>query len=453
MAGLERVVDLRLPPEIEYSTLASVVAGDAAIRAELDLSQRTQISDAARFAFELIVSNAANEEQVPVRLQFFRTSAEFHVTLLDHELALDDERVRRDPRWLEILDRVDRAHWTLRARCGSELHLAMRRAHGAHQFVKPPAQDGVPLAPSQEYTTRRFRPEDGAGVGRAFYQVYGYNYVFPAVYVPRRLIELNKTDDYISIVAIAENGEVAGHVALDPFPGTPLADASGAVVAPAHRKRGLLERLHEFAEDEARQLGFAGYYQEDNTHSDALVCAIELGAHAISIKPLKRRERRVVYIPPQHREIIDLLYATLDLPIEHGQGLPTQEAGEVHVNVARALGRATITVSKPGTPNAQQIAQVVADIRRLARLGGICIDLPLEDPGTPALCTQLERLGFFFCGIIPWFLGGHDALRLQLPLRPVDRVSLPISGEFGERLKAYVHAQMFNRPAETRLNT
>jgi hypothetical protein len=475
MAGLERIVEVRLPPEIEYSTLAGLIAGDAAIRAELDLSQRTQMSEAARLAFELVVVNAMNDERVPVRLQFSSTPAEFNIAIADHGLPLDDEFARRDPRWPEILDRVDRAHWMLQGRRGSELHLAVCRPHGlAHVVDNPPPEESVPLAPAQEYTIRRFQPRDAAGVGRAFYQTWGYHYIFPAVYVPKRLIQLNKNNDYISVVAVAENGEIVGHFALDPFAGTPLVDACGAIIVPAHRGRGLLDRLREFAEYEAQHLGFAAYYcepvtahprtQEDSAKIGAQLCAIVLGglptallpkrlnsagkgqrqSYAIYLKPFKEREARALYIPPQHREIVEAMYGALDLPYEERTGSPAEQTGAVHVDIARTLSRAMITVRMPGSDTAQQIAQVVADARQIGRLGGVYVDLPLEDPGTPALCAQLEGLGFFFCGVIPWFLNGHDALRLQLPLRPIDLSGVIAFGEFGARLKDYIEARMLS---------
>ena len=69
------------------------------------------------------------------------------------------------------------------------------------------------------------------------------------------------------------------------------------------------------------------------------------------------------------------------------------------------------------------------------------MSLSLEDPGTPALCESVESLGFFFAGVGPWMLGGKDALRLQLPLTPIDLSALVVVGEFGKLLLNYIASE------------
>ena len=53
----------------------------------------------------------------------------------------------------------------------------------------------------------------------------------------------------------------------------------------------------------------------------------------------------------------------------------------------------------------------------------------------------MESYGFFFSGVGPWMLGGRDALRLQMPLTPIDLSALTIVGEFGKELAEYVAAE------------
>jgi hypothetical protein len=291
------------------------------------------------------------------------------------------------------------------------------------------------------------------------------------VYVPHRLIELNAKNAYISIVAVAEDGEIVGHYALDPVPGTPIADGCAAIVVPAHRGRGLLERMRAEMESEAIRLGLAAYYSEPvTTHGrtqsesakfGAQLCAIVLGgdpaafvpkamdytgagqrqSYTVYFKPLQSRDVRAIYPPAKHREMIERIYTHLQLPVDVRDGKPAAPDGKLRVGVNRAEGFATIDVLAPGASSAQQIVQAVLDLRELRHIGAIYANLPLEHPGTPALCEAFELLGFFFSGVVPWMMDGTDILRMQLPLTPIDLSQVTIVGSFGEQFKSYIAAQ------------
>lgn len=465
------MIDLRVPACAGYSSLVAIVVQDAAARAELSERQREDLGQAARSAFKLVVQEAMAGERDPMHVRVSWTAAVLHVSLTERGLPLDDAAAQRSPHWHDILARIDRAHWVLHPR-GSELQLTVLRPHGFAREtpVQAPA-DALALAPLQEYTIRRFRPEDAPGVARAFFQTWGYHYIFPAVYVPHRLIELNAKNAYISIVAVAQNGDIVGHYALDPLPGTPIADGCAAVVVPAHRGRGLLERMRTEMEAEAVRLGLAAYYTEPvTTHTrtqtesakfGAQLCAIVLGgdpaafvpkameytgagqrqSYTVYFKPLQTRATRTIYSPAKHRDMIERIYANLGLPIDVRSGTPAAADGKLRVEVNRTEGFATLDVISPGANSAQQIAQAVRDLRDLRHIGAMYANLPLDDPGTPQLCEALELLGFFFSGAVPWMMEGVDVLRLQLPLTPIDLSQVTIAGSFGEELKAYISAE------------
>lgn len=468
MAEIEHAIDLRIPAEAGYSTLVTTVAADAGARAELSPEQTHQLSEAAALAFELIVRSAMAGERDPIHVRAAWTPEDLRISLIERGLPLDDRAATRDPNWAQILERVEAAQWKLHSH-GSELVITIKRPHGlADNGAAPTSEEHVPPAPAQQYTIRRFQPQDAPGVARAFYQTWGYHYIFPAVYVPKRLIQLNEANAYISIVAVAEDGEVVGHFALDPFPGTPLVDGCAAIVNPAHRGRGLLERMREFAENEAVRLDYGAFYtepvtthprtQEDSAEIGGKLCAIVLGgdpatftpkqmqytgagqrqSFTIYIKPFASRELRTVYAPAKHRDMIEVIYGNLGFPVEYSSGASPEEAGELHITVSRTEGFATIDVGAAGTQTSTQVAQALSDMRSMGRVGAVYVNLPLDDPGTPQVCDAIEGLGFFFCGVVPWAMSGRDALRLQLPLTPIDLEQVTIFGDFGAQLKAYI---------------
>jgi hypothetical protein len=461
--------EAKIPPQAAFASLVHVFVEDAAWRAELHAAQRNAIARCSARAFERIVSDAMADDAEPIRIVATCTPEHLRISLFERGLPIDETIARRNGVWARITAEVDEAHWRLHGKHGTELELAMARP----PLISPPAaplytQDIV-AAPAQTYTIRRFQPADAAGVARAFYLTYGYDYTFSAVYVPERLTALNAANDYISVVAVAEDGEIVGHYALRRDSGTPVAEGGGALVVPAHRGRDLLKRMRYAVENEARSLELAAYYTEPvTTHPrtqresfevGARVCALTLGGSPPSFlarhmdltakgqrqsfmlyfKTLQPRASRVIYAPQRHRAMIEKIYANLTLPVEIRDGATTPAGkGEIRTSIAHGDGVATIEIASIGSETADLAAQTVNDLRSLAHLGALYALVPLEDPAAPQLSDALERLGFIFSGVGPWMIDGTDALRLQMPLTPIDMSVLTIDGEFGKELSGYV---------------
>jgi hypothetical protein len=472
--------ELKVPPDVAFSTLVEEFAADAARRSELTSEQQRNLVQAAREGFNAIVQEALAESREPILLIASGTPAEARLSLFERGLPVDDALARRDPRWSALRSCVDAAHWRLHGTAGSELRLVVNRPHrlSDREAAPPIAEEDVPLAPPQQYAIRRFQPVDAPGVARAFYLTYGYAYDLGAVYVPERLIELNESDRYVSIVAVAENGDVVGHYALSREGEEPIADACGAVVVPAHRGRDLLNRLRDRAEKEAIALGLAAYYSEPVTdHPRTQHASESFGAKAsgitlgeaprgfiarhlelstttqrqscmLYVKPLRAREVRTIYPPPHHRAIVAAIYEELGLPVVISDGARPIGRGRFHEGITRSDAIGTIEIETVGEETPELVRQAAEDLRATARLGALYASLPLEHPGTPALCEALEAYGFFFSGIGPWMLGGKDALRLQMPLTPIDLSELVVIGDFGKRLLGYVAAERDRRTAD-----
>lgn len=465
--------ELRVPATAEFESLVRDFAADAARRSELTEEQQRGIVAAAERGFSLIATIALAQEREPIRLVAACTAAELVLSLFERGLPIDDLYARRDPQWNELTGEIDEAHWRLHGTAGSELRLVVKLTHGIAEAVDAPGDGGedVPPAPAQEYTIRRFEPVDAPGVARAFFLTYGYAYDFCAVYVPERLVELNASGRYVSIVAVDAAGDVAGHYALVREGDEPIADAASAIVLPAHRGRGLLNRLRDRAEREAIALGLAAYYSEPVTdhprtqraseNFGAKACGITLGdaprnfiarhmklsttsqrqSCMLYVKPLRAREPRTIYAPPRHRAIIARIYEQLGLPVTFEAETMRSGSGVVHTSLTRGDGVATISVEEIGAETPDLVRQAVEDLRATCRLGAIYAALALEDPGAPELCEAMEEYGFYFAGVGPWMLGGKDSLRMQMPLTPIDLSELVVVGDFGRELLEYVAAE------------
>jgi hypothetical protein len=462
--------ELKVPPQAEFVSLVAAFAADAARRSDLTEEGQQGAAAAAQRGFATIVNHALVGTRDSIRIVASCTPLHLTLSLFERGLPIDDAFARRDPEWSELIGEVDEAHWCSHGSAGSELRLRVDRPHRIAVTEPSPAvaEGEVPLAPEQEYVIRRFEPADAPGIARAFYLTYGYAYDLCAVYAPERLIELNASGRYVSIVALTTGGEVVGHYALAREGDEPIADAAGAIVLPAHRGRDLLNRLRDRAEREAIALGLAAYFSEPVTdhprtqHASesfgAKACGITLGeaprgfiarrmelstttqrqSCMLYVKPLRPRERRTIYAPPRHRSIVGSIYEQLGLQVALAEGSVPSGHGIFHTGITRGDCIATIAVEEIGAETAELLGQVVEDLRSTCRLGAIYASLPLEHPGAPALCEAMELLGFYFSGVGPWMLGGRDSLRLQMPLTPIDLSALVVVGEFGKVLLDYI---------------
>lgn len=462
-------VSLIIPPDAEFESLVYAVVDDCTSRAELAAQMRESVRIAARAAFSLIVRDTMAESRDPLRLRVDETHGTLAISITEHGLPIDAREAARDPQWNEVLEHADRAAWHWHATSGTTLTLTF--FHRPTSTAQAPAQTNAPVqpAPEQTYTVRRFVPADAHAVARCFFATYGHTYVFPAVYEPRCLCGLNKSEAYVSFVAIDQNGEVAAHYALHREPGAPIAEGCGAAVDPQHRRRHLLEMLRTSAEEYARGAGLSAYYTEPVTdhpvtqlesqkfgacitaislghspqallakHMDGLTATSQRQSLTLYVKLLRTAESRTVYPPANHRDILARLYGDLNIPIEMHGGAAPSGSGSLHVSVDKASQNSTIMIQRVGADSAAVAHQALADLVALTSLGAVYAMLPLEDPGTPALCEALENNGFFFSGLAPWMIDGRDALRLQFLLRPIDTTQLTIAGDAGQNLLAYI---------------
>lgn len=470
-------IELIVPPDIAFASLVQKTVADACERAEIDPQRHDAVATAVVDGFSAIVEEAMADSREPLRLIVDATPSELRIRIRERGLPLTG--ARREPRWNEIASKVDAMHWHARGASGTELELIVSHSAPPSETEVAPASDDVPLAPPQKYVIRRFEPADAPAVARAFYLTYGYHYDFPAVYEPRRLTALNAANRYISTIAVAEDGEIAGHYALLREENQPIGDGCGAIVLPAHRGRDLLNQLRQGMEDEAIRLGLAAYFSEPVTdhprtqHASesfgakataiTLACApksflakhMELSTTAqrqstmLYFKLLKPAESRVLYASPQHKAMLARIYGNLDISTTFADNAKrSKEAGAMRTTLNRSDSVATIDILRGGSDSEAGLRQAIEDLKTLARLGAIYVRLPLDDPATPELTSVAESCGLFFSGAGPWMIEGRDALILQMPLKPINLNELTIVSDFGKELLAYIGVE--SKKAATR---
>jgi anti-sigma regulatory factor (Ser/Thr protein kinase) len=349
---------------------------------------------------------------------------------------------------------VDEVHWLAYGPEGKALQIRkwlhdhhVANEAGADKLT--PFVDDAPLAPQQQYAVRRMTPREAVQVSQLMYRTYGGTYFNPDVYFPERVAAHNANGSVISFVASAEDGYVAGHYALELNQPGRVAEAGQAAVDPAHRGRGLLGRMKELALEEARQRQLFGWYadavavhvftQKSNADHGGHLTGADLGIapqterfRGFADQPqrvtcllyfhwLKSPAARTVYIPERHRAIVETIYRRLECPFEMAAGTPPRGHGTLAVKADPGAGTAFIRADQLGADTVHAVRHAKRELVERSAAQVVFVELPAEDPGTPAVMEELAPFGFGFCGIAPHFSTRGDLVRLVYLVKPLER--------------------------------
>jgi serine/threonine-protein kinase RsbW len=297
-----------------------------------------------------------------------------------------------------------------------------------------------------EYEVRGLDPNEAIEVSKCAYKTHGYTFFDDHIYYPERLVEMNRNHELISAVAVTKEGVFMGHSALlYQYPDDTAAELTFAFVNVEFRGQGALNRLVDYLFKAPRQRELRGIYAYAVTNhiftQKSMIkfgindCGILLATSpaswkfkgidddasqrisvALGFKYMSPPERYSLYLPEQHKDMIVRTYGHLG--VTHDYRIPeaglVPEAGQVTVidSGANALEScAEIFVESYGSDALQQIRRILRKFC-VERIDAINLFLRLSDPQTYTMTAEIEKLGFFFAGILPESRIG-DALILQ----------------------------------------
>lgn len=317
------------------------------------------------------------------------------------------------------------------------------------------------------YKVRRLEADDASGVVNCVRQIYGESYVHPELYDADAIVRLNREGRLVSVVTLDEHGAVVGHYALERPELGDLAETGEALVLPEHRHHQLMEAMRSLLEEEACRLSLRGLFGNvftNHVYSQRVVqqfgespCAVSLGwspksfhnlaqslsqrmSEIVFFKYLQLPRRARVYLPERHAAWCRRLYAQFEVPVETINGTPATGPSEIAVEQRPDLQRAVLRVQMVGADSAAEILHRQAELVA-GGIEGIFLELPLAQPGTPALCEALELAGFFFSGVAPGFAVDGDALRLQFLTVPLDMAQIQVEHPLAKELLSYVASE------------
>ena len=320
---------------------------------------------------------------------------------------------------------------------------------------------------------RPFKPEDAIEISRCAYHAYGYTYE-PYIYYPERITDMNKRGELLSIVAVDESETLLAHIALKFYHNEdPIAEAGVAFVKPQYRKLGIFSKLCSKVFKTAAERGLFGIYgravtshalsQKKLTDFGFIDCGLMLGLFPIDVEfkelsgktvqkesalltymPFKSPKRKI-FPPEKHREIIEEVFSLIPAQIVLGDP-ENDSAVEKHNK-----NRSELTYTKMEVFNTANIISYSTDMKILrsiqVAMRKLCIEhtdvlylfLDLEQPGCARLADECEKLGFFFCGVLPFGMYGRHTLILQyLNNIEIDFSKIQLHSEFAKKVKTYI---------------
>jgi anti-sigma regulatory factor (Ser/Thr protein kinase) len=424
-------------------------------------------------------------EEGAIRLSLQEKAGRLEIQIRDFGLPIDAKRWERELHDPESNSSnvfgthrpslVDEAHWISFGPEGKALQLIkwLASQHIADQLDAShlaPFQGDAPLAPPQEYQIRRMQPDEAVQVSQLMYRAYGGTYFNADVYFPERIAALNAHGALLSIVAQAADGAIVGHCALEFNQAGPVAELGQAIVDPAHRSRGLLDRMKtELLKQGTGHRPLAAWYgdavavhtrtQKSDAEHGGKLSAVSLGISPkterfrniadtqpqrvsclLYIHWLLEPEQRTVYAPARHREMIARLYERLGAKADFAEGQAPSGHGTLTVQCDAGGAKAFIRVSQAGDDTVHAIRHAKRRLIERAHAELIFVELLLSDPATPQIAASLEAAGFGFCGVAPQFSPQGDVLRLAYLVEPLKRDPIKTYEPFAGELVDYVLA-------------
>lgn len=373
-----------------------------------------------------------------------------------------------------IRNAVDEAHFENLGRRGKVLRMVKRLSETFDPELGDVSQM-VDAAPPQQYKVRPMNPDEAIKVAQLFWVAYGYSYKNEDFYRPEGLIHLVGSGRLISYVAVAENGDVAGHVGLLRYENVLMAEEALLVVSPVHRGRRIMDLLHDAIQAKAREMELKGVSVDPVTsHIISQRRIIQLGGRPCGIdlaacpprvfKGIANEEEQpqresylhcfnylseppsmIIHAPSHHQQMITQIYENLGQQIIFENPGTSKLPGDYQINFDKTLRKGELKVITANENQWPEILRVADDLAEFAGAEVVVLDLPLAQRASALLSELAEDVGFFFAGIRPCEALDGDYLRLQRLHVPMDMDRLSIYSDLGQELFDYVDACKSNQ--------
>lgn len=476
-------LSLELPANAEYIPAATHTTTICAQRLGFSDEDIGRICLAVEEAFTHALEFGYGGDQEALQINISRIALGISLAVTFHGLPLEIEQLPKyDPSramahgdvtgisLLLIEKMMDRASFSTDS--GGFRTVSMEK-YLPTQFITDTAVSKSPKATNGtvERTLRLALPEDAEAISRLAFQAHGNVLFSEHIYYPERVREMIRVGDMVSIVFETDDThEVIAHGALlKNAPGAQVEEMTFGIVSPNFRSQGGATAMADFLEKNAVERGVYAievFAVTSHVHSQRSVLSnnfIETGllvdtspashswgngeadrsriGNVIYTKHLKELDTEVLYVPDNHRQIAERIYA------QHGHDVtmddtlcetPTfEDETSLWSTTDFMEGWSMIGIDAYGP---DVLSQVSDRLRHFCSQGitAIQMALPLENPATKTMATSFEDMGFFFAGICPVH-DNHENLILQYINSPkTDYDSIHVHSELAHEIKQYV---------------
>lgn len=328
-------------------------------------------------------------------------------------------------------------------------------------------EEPAQLLTDQHFIIRRFSPDDAPALAELAYDTYGYSYLYDNVYFPDRIIALNETNEIISVVAITQDGTLAGHAGLFCNPANPgIAELAMAMVKPEYRGYHLLDRISQTLYSVALELDIAGLFSQALTlHKRSQPSLLKAGlvpcgfllsyfptadfkgmdhlstdriTPVICFRMLKPYHAGTLFLPDKHRDITGKLLEQLSISWENGKASGTGKQESVYsMQINEVSSYARMFVYETGREIILHLKNYLYRLRNERLLIGELM-LNLNVPLTASTYNEIEELGFIFTGILPGSVKGNFMTMVYLNGINPNFDNIELIENFGQDLLAYI---------------
>jgi len=476
-------INLMIPNNLRYLPLILDSAEAFARILGFDDKQTNEVILGVEEAVVNVIEHAFTEgEQASFELIFQETALGMQVLIKDQGMPFDPIELAKiagkkafgveDTRGLglHLMYRfMDEVSFVNLGKAGKETRMVKYLGRIPEVMESPQTDVNKTAQQMPAYEIRQMLPHEAVEVSKCAYMSYGYTYSNEHVYFPERLRQLNEEGKMVSLVAVSEDNEIIGHVALifngdDPL--VPVAD--DAFVKPQYRGSGCLNDLGQALINWALNNGIVGTYTlavTSHPYSQKVACKWGLNDTAIFIsgdmpfefKAIKedggQRESESIlfvyfrpmdavkiYAPLHHADMITQIYehqgvqAEILLP-SAGMDIPAEEP-IIEVKYDPSI-IAFITIKQYGKNVLSEVSRILKGLC-IQRIETIYLYLPLNSPNTAILTHEFEELGFFFSGIIPGSQGRDQLILQYLNNQVLDYSQIYINSEIGQKILDYI---------------
>jgi len=491
---IKKISTLHLPVDLAYLTAAQAFINELARLAKFSQKDITFFNVAVEEAISNVVKHAfLPDENATFDVICELTPVEFKVIIRDKGLPFDpsqvedfsaersldgDEQVGLGFRLMK--GSVDQLSFHNMGYGGKEVHLVkfVDQKHVEKYFQKSEMEAfEQPIYKSKKeriaipFHVELLQKKQAIEISQCAYRTYGYTYIMENIYYPERLIEMTKSDELISAVAVCdENNVVMGHCALERFGRkTDIPEMGMAFTKPKFRGQGCMTKLTEILSEKAIEKRIKGIFAKGvTTHpysQKALMkggfkdCAILIGLsppkifegmkdqgaqrETLVLSYLKLIDQHVnVFSTPKHKNMIEKIYQNVQIDAKVKIHEKTEKESkemmqsDVEVEVKDSLNYANIYINDCGENIKLEIRQRMRELCQ-KKIETIDLYLDLCDENSVNYIEDLEELGFFFAGVFPNDKKQYLVLQF-LNNVPIDYKRIVLVSDFAQELGAYV---------------